>query len=299
MTHQTKIEYRNKNELVASIGNIETDQLLLCVDDAIHSEYSSFIERIKQLPNFEALLVTKQGEATKTIFVASSLLRGVPWSVVPTTLLSMVDASIGGKTAVNSKNGKNLIGAFHLPENVWIDNEFLNPEHFQSGLGEIVKYGILNSLIHKSILENTQFSEILKQSAIHKQNLVEIDFKETGDRKSLNVGHTIGHALERVYAVPHGIAVYWGIYLEHLLFDRPEIAEVCLELGKTLSIDTTKYPIPTNLNIEAITELMSKDKKLSSKNNLTFAICSEVGKCGYPSLELADLPKLLKAKLTK
>ena len=318
--------------LASAIEALDSDQILLCIDASVMELYPELVQSVKKLSKVSGIYETKPGESTKTFrefekaheyflnlgvyrgahliaigggacsdfggFIASSLLRGISWSVVPTTLLSMVDAAIGGKTAINSSNGKNLVGAFHLPDQVWIDSHFLKTlesSHYQSGLGEIIKYALLNQDVLDAILSKQPLNQILRLCAQHKQDLVEIDFKELGERKSLNLGHTIGHALEVLLKVPHGIAVFWGLVLEHRMFGFHDLASKCLQLAQELGVDIQNYPIPKNFDTDLMYSKMAKDKKLSSKSSLTFAVCEKIGHCSYPSVELKDLKKKIES----
>ncbi|MBE9546732.1 MAG: 3-dehydroquinate synthase, partial [Proteobacteria bacterium] len=155
-------------------------------------------------------------------FVASTYMRGLPYYQIPTTLLAQVDSSIGGKTAIDLPEGKNLLGAFYQPKGVFIDLSFLKTlpsREFRNGMAEIVKYGIIDDVELFSLLESkvkaiedrnaTLLSVIIEKSCRIKKGVIEIDEKETGLRRILNFGHTIGHAVEAEsdYSVSHGDAV--------------------------------------------------------------------------------------------
>ncbi len=162
-------------------------------------------------------------------FAAATWLRGIPFVQVPTSLLAMVDASIGGKTGVNHAKGKNLIGAFHQPRLVWIDPQFLATlptRELQSALAEVIKYGVIQDPELFAFLETlptlspyqafdpAALEHILIRSAESKAQVVMADEKESGLRAILNYGHTLGHALEslthyRQYL--HGEAVAVGM----------------------------------------------------------------------------------------
>lgn len=159
--------------------------------------------------------------------VAALYMRGINFVQIPTTLLAQVDSSIGGKVAVNHPNGKNLIGAFHQPKMVIIDINTLSTlaeREYRAGLGEIIKYGIIYdknffSYMEENYLgimnrENNCLEEIIFQSCRIKGDIVEQDEKETGIRAIVNLGHTLGHSLEKLtrYEVyRHGEAVAMGI----------------------------------------------------------------------------------------
>ncbi len=160
-------------------------------------------------------------------FVASTFMRGIHWIQVPTTLLAQVDASIGGKTAINHPSGKNLIGAFHQPKLVVIDLETLNylpQREIRCGLVEIIKHGVIMDRPLFEQVEQNQgdlldlktdvLAEVIAQSCRDKAWVVENDEKETGLRSTLNYGHTFGHAMETLtdyHQCRHGEAVSVGM----------------------------------------------------------------------------------------
>jgi 3-dehydroquinate synthase len=162
-------------------------------------------------------------------FIAATFCRGVPVIYMPTSLLAMVDASIGGKTAVNTPHGKNLIGTFSQPKAVLIDPDILQSlptREWHNGIAEIIKHALIadsamfNSLQknhHKFADQNVEFlNELIIRSCEIKKAVVEQDEKELGMRQLLNFGHTIGHAIEKIenYQIAHGEAVAIGIVVE-------------------------------------------------------------------------------------
>jgi 3-dehydroquinate synthase len=172
-------------------------------------------------------------------FVAATYMRGVPIVQVPTTLLAMIDASIGGKTGVDTPGGKNLVGAFHQPALVIIDPQTLATlpaNHFRAGLAEALKHGVVASAEYFDLVATVREStarddatllDVVSQSVRIKANVVLCDERESGMRKVLNFGHTIGHAIESVsnYRLLHGEAVAIGMTLEAHLAERLGIAE--------------------------------------------------------------------------
>jgi len=175
------------------------------------------------------LLALGGGVTTDLVgFLASTYCRGIPVIYLPTTLLAMVDASIGGKTGVNTRHGKNLIGTFYQPLAVFMDTntlKTLSPEQWSNGVVEIIKHALIASaeLFQKlqasigSLKNNPQcLLEIIYQSCLIKKNIVESDEKESGLRQWLNYGHTIGHAVESLeeYRLSHGEAVAIGLLVE-------------------------------------------------------------------------------------
>ncbi|QIB26725.1 3-dehydroquinate synthase [Caloranaerobacter azorensis] len=192
-----------------------------------------------------------------TGFVAATFMRGINFVQIPTTLLSQVDSSIGGKVGVNFKNYKNIIGSFYQPKGVIIDTETLktlDEREIINGLGEVFKYGLimdydfflwlndnLNSILK---LENNYIMNIVKKSLNIKKIIVQKDEKESNIRKVLNFGHTIGHGIETLddfNTFKHGEAVVLGMMLESListemgLIDRKYYIEIIDSLSRLVS----------------------------------------------------------------
>lgn len=174
-------------------------------------------------------------------FVAATYLRGVPVVQVPTSLTAMIDASIGGKTGVDTAAGKNLVGAFHQPSLVLIDPQLLRtlpPRHLRQGLAEAIKHGVIADAAYfawiaaslRAILDgdfdDATALRLVQRSVEIKVGVVAQDEREGGIRKILNFGHTVGHALEHVtgYGVPHGDAVAIGMVVEARLAERLRLA---------------------------------------------------------------------------
>ena len=149
-------------------------------------------------------------------FVASTYMRGITYLACPTTLLSCVDSSIGGKTAVNLPEGKNLVGAFYPPSLVYVCTSSLNSlpqREIECGLGEVVKYAFLDSSITANDVKKGNFEELIVKCLDIKKRFVENDEFDRGERAKLNLGHTFGHAVESLslYAFSHGLCVAKGI----------------------------------------------------------------------------------------
>ena len=159
-------------------------------------------------------------------FVAATWLRGVRIVLVPTTLLGMTDAAIGGKTAINTTAGKNLVGAFHPPAGVLVDVTTLAtlaPAEYASGLAEVVKAGFIADPVILELIESDPVAaakpggpherELIERAIAMKVNVVTADLREAGQREMLNYGHTLGHAIERAedYSIRHGEAVAIGM----------------------------------------------------------------------------------------
>ena len=211
-------------------------------------------------------------------FVAATLGRGVPWMQVPTTLLAMVDASVGGKTGVNTAAGKNLVGAFHPPAAVVADPLTLGtlPEaDFRGGLAEAVKHGLIADAgylewlaAHASEIASRDavlLTELVRRSVAIKARIVSADEREAGERAVLNAGHTVAHALEAAstWAIPHGDAVALGLVAEAALAERLGIAE--RGFAEQVSRALERFGLPTRLAEPLppgrIVAAMASDKK--------------------------------------
>lgn len=221
-------------------------------------------------------------------FVAATYHRGINFIQIPTTLLAMVDSSIGGKVAVDTPYGKNTIGAFHQPKVVIIDTLFIDtlPDvQFRNGLVEILKHSLIKDrefyefLVKNRVLimhrDDIYMSEIIRRSCEIKKDVVEKDEKETGLRKILNFGHTVGHAIESFYnyRILHGLAVSVGIVVESLIsfklgiLPEDEYKKV-LELLRLFDLPVSFRDLGIRLNeksISKIVELMKGDKKSLAK----------------------------------
>lgn len=225
-------------------------------------------------------------------FVAATYLRGVPYIQVPTTLLSQVDSSVGGKTAVNHPKGKNLIGAFYQPRAVFIDPDVLKtlPEReVKAGLAEVVKYGVIWDAGFFSFLEENasklmkpgpEIERAIEASCRIKAEVVGLDEKEEGLRAILNFGHTFGHAIEALAgygAYRHGEAVAIGMRMAARLSERLGLCRECgprLEgLLKALGIPFSPPAIPSADFLDA----MRLDKKVVGKR-IRFVLAIELGK---------------------
>jgi 3-dehydroquinate synthase len=228
-----------------------------------------------------------------TGFIGSVYMRGVPCIQVPTTLMAQVDSSIGGKTAINLPQGKNLLGTFCQPAGVFIDIKCLDtlPEaEYQNGLAEVVKYGIIDSEALFQQLEsgvesirsrNRPFLEaIIQRVCTIKKGIVEMDEREQGLRRILNFGHTLGHALEAAsgYGLAHGNAVAVGMIaaarMSQKLHGLPgEERERIERLIASLSLDCL---IPEDLGTEDILSGLQRDKKKDG-DAINFVMLKKIG----------------------
>jgi 3-dehydroquinate synthase len=212
-------------------------------------------------------------------FVAATYQRGIPFVQVPTTLLSQVDSSVGGKTAVNHPRGKNMIGAFYQPKCVIADMKTLDTledRELSAGLAEVIKYGLIRDLpflewleTHiESLLrrEGDPLAEAVERSCWNKAEVVSRDERETGERATLNLGHTFGHAVETGLgygAVLHGEAVAIGTCQAADLSERLGYLDP-VDVARVISIlERAKLPVrpPAALGVEDFLSHMAVDKK--------------------------------------
>ena len=224
-------------------------------------------------------------------FVASCYMRGIDFYNVPTTLLSQVDSSIGGKTAIDKQGVKNVVGAFYPPQKVVIDSEVLktlDKRQLHSGLVEAIKMAATsNEELFKLIEESNDLlfdiDKIIYESLMIKKMVVETDPKEQGLRKILNFGHTIGHAVEASSAYLHGESV--GIGMLYLSSDK-----VKNRIKKILG----KYQLPISVDIssEELFKYISLDKKRSG-NYLSIIYVEEIGTYEIRKILLEDIKKYL------
>ncbi len=225
-------------------------------------------------------------------FVAATYCRGIPIVMMPTSLLAMVDASIGGKSGVNVSQGKNLVGAIHQPSKVVIELSFLQTlpqKELANGIVEMIKHGVIASYDHFAQLEKfgpnfgkdaATVSSLIAQSCLIKKEIIEADEKESGKRRLLNFGHTVGHALELLsgYSLSHGEAVAIGMLAEsHLAVQRQLLAPAALDRIKNLlNLCGLNLQLPQRFDVDRIIEAMSFDKK-SLKKNPRFSMVEAIG----------------------
>ena len=244
-------------------------------------------------------------------FAAATFMRGIPYAMVPTTLLSQVDSSIGGKTAVNVPQGKNLTGAFHQPSAVIADTEVLKTLHSRelaSGLYEVVKYGAIASKSLTGYIEK-RLPEILKcgarelehiilASAQIKADVVALDEKETGPRAILNYGHTVGHAIEAAThyrKFKHGECVAWGM-IAALRYGREVGLLKEAEANRLIRLirGVGELPPIKSIPFGAVWNALMLDKKFQ-RGDIRMILLNEPGKAAiYNGIEKDSLSVFLK-----
>lgn len=260
----------------------------------------------------KSALVAVGGGVTGDVvgFLASIYMRGIPHFHVPTTLLAQVDSSIGGKTGVDLPEGKNLIGTFYQPRSIWMDPKFLETlpdEELKQGMAEVIKTAMIGDEVlwkfletHGEAIKNRDseaLMRVISACCILKAKVVESDEREAGHRRVLNLGHTVGHALEKLsdYQIRHGDAVAMGLAAAMTLAVR---------LGKTSTVDLmrleqlcTSWSLPIRLpktfSPEAVLTALKTDKK-RLKGTLHFILPVGIGEVmDCDDLDLEDLKQVL------
>jgi 3-dehydroquinate synthase len=227
-------------------------------------------------------------------FCASVYKRGIPFITIPTTLLSQVDASVGGKLGIDFMGFKNHLGVFQLPETVLIDPTFLETlpqRELRSGYAEVLKHGLIRDLaffrsLPSTYWEKQDWARVIRHSVGIKKAVVEVDPKETGLRKILNFGHTIGHAVESFYLngpqpLLHGEAIALGMIAEGFLSfqkiglsfeELNELSTKMLSIFGKVSLDSK--------DLDALLDLCAQDKKNEGSTQL-FTLLPSLGDCSF------------------
>ena len=276
-----------------------------------HGEESKSFENFEKILNFSAennitrtdLFVALGGGVTGDLtgFVASSYLRGVDFVQIPTTVLSMVDSSVGGKTAINLKAGKNLCGAFYQPIAVFADCEVLNTlpeETFNEGCAEIIKYGMICDKVFLAFLQDNSIKEnieyVIKRCVEIKRDIVNRDEFEKGERKLLNFGHTIGHAIEKcsLLTISHGNAVAIGMVIAtkgayEVGMSEEDYSDVLLPILKKNNL-----PTACDFSAEDLYKASLSDKKRSF-DTMSVIVPEELGLCKIMKLPVEDLQNFI------
>lgn len=323
---KSTLTYLKKLELFKELDNFKDGQFFAMADQKIKNHLPQWIsfspnifwlknpEEEKSLETFQAATefflkqgITRDctlyaigGAATTDLtgFVAATILRGINWVAIPTTLLAMIDGSIGGKVGVNTSLGKNLIGAFHLPEKVYICGDFLTslPEReWISGKGEVLKYGFLSKEVHGLIKQKAAIEDIALACAKYKNKVVEKDFKEQGERIFLNLGHTLGHAFESSLKIPHGHAVAMGLKYLFKITENDEALSSWESSVKDLNLPAEKFDIGNfpKFDIKPFLSFLEQDKK-KVKQKIRLVLVKNIGSCYVEEISMKEF----KAKIT-
>ena len=306
-------------------------KVLVVTDDGVPSRYSDAVvnasassvkvvlkqgESSKSLDNFAILLrtmvengftrsdcvVAVGGGVVGDIsgFAASAYMRGIDFYNIPTTLLSQVDSSIGGKTAVDFMGIKNIVGAFYPPKKVVIDPETLSTlpkRQIANGLAESLKMSLTNDPELFEIFENgdvdAEIDNIIVRSLLIKKNVVEADERESGLRRVLNFGHTLAHGVETANGMEnyyHGECVAMGMVPMCAPAVRERLLPVLRKLSLPSSIDS--------LDVEAVISACSHDKKLTG-GDITVVYVPEIGKFEFKKVPFSEFEKVIKEAFVK
>lgn len=286
------------------LGNLETD-LAFEILEIEPGEEMKNIQTANQLweiltemqADRKALVINLGGGVITDMggFVASTYKRGIQFINIPTTLLSMCDASIGGKTGIDLMHYKNMVGTFTFPEQIFVYPKFLETlpyKELRSGFAEMLKHGLIadrkhwENLIHISKLDFESVIPHIETSMEIKQSVVQQDFQEKNIRKTLNFGHTIGHAIESLCLnqgnpVLHGEAVAMGMITEtYLSFAEGLISEE----DCTIIIENIQKYYPymdiSDFKDEDIFELLINDKK-NTDSKINFSLITGIGSCTF------------------
>lgn len=233
-----------------------------------------------------------------TGFAAATYLRGIAYVQIPTSLLAMVDSSVGGKTGIDLAAGKNLAGAFHQPCLVLCDTSTLKTlpqEEFVGGCAEVIKYGMLGSAELLQTLGEKSFQSapdaVVLQCIAMKRDIVQRDERDHGERQLLNFGHTLGHALETCsnYQISHGKAVAVGMMLVTRRAVQLGLCPPrCLEVLQKL-LEQYGLPMETDIPATRLAREAAHDKKRQG-DRLQLVIPTDLGRCALHGVPLSDLP---------
>jgi len=238
-------------------------------------------------------------------FVASTYMRGIRFGFVSTTLLSQVDASVGGKNGVNFGGYKNIVGVFSQPEFVICDQNLLQtlpPREFQGGFAEIVKHGaIADGHLFEYLEQNWAralehdpevIEKVVHDSVIIKSTIVNRDATEQGERRKLNFGHTLGHAIEKVLQVPHGEAVSAGMVLASEFSEKKGYLQPEDSIRLSSLLEKFRLPVRLEFNRGKVFEAIRKDKKREG-DNLKFIFLKKIGEAVVNQISIPELMELL------
>lgn len=323
---------QNLSSYINEAENLHMERIVLLVDENVLKHHGGKLdgfkilstrqgEQSKSLDNYGKIfgqlldmgvdrgwtLIGVGGGVTTDLagFVASTYFRGISFGFVSTSLLGQVDAAIGGKNGINYEGYKNLIGTIRQPEFVWCDDESLKtlPEkEFRGGFSEIIKYAFINrpdlyDYLQNHISSAMKYDEealvyLISESVKSKVEIVSRDSHERGDRKLLNLGHTFGHALEKLHGISHGEAVSAGMVMAsrasaNLGFTSQDTTDKLLAL-----LHEAGLPDSFSFDPDAMSDTMMKDKKRKG-DTMEFILLRGVGQAFIHSVKLEDIKPML------
>lgn len=333
-SYEIIIDKKSMVEFVEDILQSIEKKAIIVTDNFVEELYKDFFLDLKKSSKIKSIISFEHGEENKNLktmdflykkilkeginkqdiiisigggvvgdvagFLASTILRGVEFIQVPTTLLSQVDSSVGGKVGINTDFGKNLIGAFYQPKKVLINTKFLDTlskEDFACGMAEVIKYACIASKDMWNYLFNIDKEDIILDinklvefCCKIKSEFVLKDEKDMGVRKILNFGHTIGHAIESYFEYGkynHGQAISLGM-LKIFEYQNLDVESLKFILKK-FNLQT-KFP---KINMDLFIEIMCKDKK-SFENEIEMVFLENIGEAKIELVNKNDLKKFFK-----
>lgn len=284
-----KIEYFKDAEIIEIESGEENKSIEVCVH--IWNTLSEFgADRKSLFVNLGGGVICDMGG-----FIASTFKRGIDFINIPTTLLSQVDASVGGKTGIDLNNLKNEIGVFSTPKAVFVNSDFISTlERSQqlSGFAEIIKHALIadpdywKKIKRYDLNNDPDLEDIITASVTIKNQIVSEDPKEKGIRKILNFGHTIGHALETLSlekknkkTLLHGEAIAVGMICEaYISYKVAGLSQAALNEITAFILKTYKHVNPGKTDVKQLIAIMKHDKK-NENDMINFSLLSEIGKC--------------------
>lgn len=236
---------------------------------------------------------------------AALYLRGVRYIQLPTTLLAAVDSSVGGKTAIDLRAGKNLAGAFMQPAAVLCDTSCLNtlpPDVFADGAAEAIKTGVLCDESLFALFEDGALTaapeEVIARCVAFKAGVVERDEKEQGERKLLNLGHTVGHAIEKCsnFTIPHGHAVAAGLAIMARAAEKLGWTDGPVAARIAACLEKNRLPVRTGFEARALALAALSDKKRAG-DSITIVVPKAIGRCELKKMPVSQLLPVIQAGL--
>jgi len=241
-------------------------------------------------------------------YVAAVYMRGIPCGFLPTSILAMVDASIGGKNGIDVGIYKNLVGTIRQPEFLLYDYSLLKTlpdEEWVNGFAEIIKHAAIKDAALFRELEKNKLTtyrrdkaalgKLIRRNVVIKSNVVEKDEFELGDRRMLNFGHTLGHAIENILQLPHGHAISIGMVAASLISEEYTDFKDTDRVIETLR----KYGLPTQANYDSkeVMNVLKMDKK-KVKDSMNYVLLNKIGQAMVKVIPIVELEKLLQSIIT-
>ena len=300
--YDEKIDSSKINDVIKSFPNFKTPHLISINLSTQNKSFDGFDyiknNLIKYNCDKSTTLIAIGGGSIGDLvgFVASTFYRGIDYIQIPSTLLSMIDSSIGGKTAIDTQEGKNLIGSYHHPKMVILDSTILhhiNKREINSALFEAIKYGLAIDYSLFEYLSNNidnlknmiNLTPLIKRCCKIKINIIQKDERDNNERQKLNFGHTIGHAIETIYNLKHGEAVGYGM-IAACYISKSMGTLTTSSYNQSISL-IRKLTLPRiKPDRDLIIKQITRDKKrFGGKNN--FILLNEIGN-SYISNDITD-----------